>query len=259
MNRLAQPLADRLSLGAIPVAEALRYAIGLVEALREVHARGSVYGVEPAGIAIVEEQVRLVPTVPTPLTPCSPSTEQVAGRDLDARSDIFSLGAVLYEMLVGTPAFCAPTKTALRLEILERQPPPLENVRPGLARLVQKCLEKKPERRVQRMQVLLAELKLQGILARGPSSGKPIPEARTAPATLPVVPAFARETSPRWPAPQLHHPRCRPPLRNAAWPAPCAGRRTFIVRGRKGPWNLHWCTCAWESIAATAVITASCM
>ena len=155
--------------GPIPVPEALRYAIALAELLREMHAHGRTYGVlQPAGIGIVEEKVGLVPVPPAPLTPYF-SPEQVAGHDLDPRSDIFSLGAVLYEMLSGRPAFRAPTKPALRLEIMERHPAPLEHVCPGLWRVTQRCLEKKPERRVQRMQILLAELKLQEILARGPS------------------------------------------------------------------------------------------
>jgi serine/threonine protein kinase len=155
-----------MAAGPLPVAEALRYAIALAEALREVHSRGRIYAfLQPAGVAVLDGQVRLAPGGPTPVSPYF-SPEQVAGRDLDSRTDIFSLGAMIYEMLSGRRAFDAATRTALRIEILSRQPAPLENAPPALARLVCRCLEKKPERRVQRIEILLAELKLQEIIAR---------------------------------------------------------------------------------------------
>ena len=155
-----------MAAGPLPLAEALRYAIALAEALREVHSRGRVHAfLRPAGVANLDGQVRLVPCGSAAVSPYF-SPEQVEGRDLDPRTDIFSLGALMYEMLSGRRAFDAPTRMALRLEILHRQPALLENVPPTLARLVRRCLEKKPERRVQRMEILLAELKLQEIIAR---------------------------------------------------------------------------------------------
>ena len=156
-------LAERLAAGPLSVAEALRYAIALGEALREIHHRGRIHGyLEPAGIAIVEGQLRLPPSAPSAVSPYF-SPEQVAGSDLDARSDIFSLGAVLYEMLAGHAAFAAASKLALRMEILNRDPAELEDVPPAVGRLARQCLEKKPERRVQRMEILLARLKLAAI------------------------------------------------------------------------------------------------
>jgi serine/threonine protein kinase len=155
-----------MAAGPLPVAEALSYAIALAEALREFHGRGRIYAfLQPATVAILDGQVRLASCGPAPISPYF-SPEQVAGHDLDPRTDIFSLGAVMYEMLSGRRAFDAPTRTALRMEILDRKPPGLENVPPVLARLVRRCLEKKPERRIQRMEILLAELKLQAIFAR---------------------------------------------------------------------------------------------
>jgi serine/threonine protein kinase len=147
------------------MAEALRYAIGLAEALREVHGRSRIYAfLQPGGIAIQDGRIRLLPSGPVVVSPYF-SPEQVAGYDLDPRSDIYSLGAVLYEMLSGRRAFDAPTRIALRMEILDREPATLEGVPAALARLVRRCLEKKPERRVQRMEILLAELKLLEIVA----------------------------------------------------------------------------------------------
>ena len=157
-------LADRIAAGPLPVAEALHYAIAMAEALRAVHGRSRVYAhLQPAGVRMVDGRVQLVPCGPAPISPYF-SPEQVTGRDLDPRSDIFSLGAVLYEMLTGRKAFGASTRPALRFEILDREPAPLQNVPPALSRLVAQCLEKRPERRLQRMEILLAALKLQEIV-----------------------------------------------------------------------------------------------
>jgi len=96
------------------------------------------------------------------------SPEQVRGKDLDPRSDLFSLGAILYEMLSGRRAFSATNQAALRGEILQRDPAPLKNLSPALAQLVSHCLEKRPEQRLQRVEVLLAGLKLQYALVGSP-------------------------------------------------------------------------------------------
>jgi serine/threonine protein kinase len=158
-------LAEKMAGGALPLAEALRHAIATGEALRAVHARGRAYGVlQPANVILQDGGYHLVPAGLVVITPYF-SPEQLMGRDIDPRSDIFSLGALLYEMLSGRKAFEAPTKPALRFEILDREPAPLEHVPPVLSHLVMRCLEKKPERRVQRMEVLLASLKLQEIIA----------------------------------------------------------------------------------------------
>jgi len=166
-------LAERLARGPLLVSEALRYAVGTAEALRAVHGRGRVYAtLQPASIVMENDQVQLVPATLAAITPYF-SPEQVSGRDLDLRSDIFSLGAVLYEMLAGRKAFGSSTKAGLRIEILSAEPAPLTHVPPAVAQLVMRCLEKKPERRVQRMEILLAALKLQEIFA-------PPPRARAA-------------------------------------------------------------------------------
>jgi len=159
-------LADRMAAGALPLAEALHYAIATAEAVRMMHARGRAYAMlQPSNIFIRNDQVQLVPSGAVPISPYF-SPEQVSGRELDFRSDIFSIGALLYEMLSGHRAFGASTKPALRFEILDCEPPPLGNFPPTISQLVMRCLEKKPERRVQRMENLLAALKLQEILAR---------------------------------------------------------------------------------------------
>ena len=165
-----ETLADRLAEGALPEAEAVRFSIGLAESLREIHRQGRVYGLlHPAGVAIVEKHVRLLPAVPAEVTPYS-SPEQLAGADLDWRSDIFSLGAVMYEMWSGRRVFRAATKAALRMEIPNRDVAAPEIASPALAGMIRRCLEKKPERRIQRLEILLAELKLHNALGGAPAA-----------------------------------------------------------------------------------------
>ncbi|MGA2117171.1 MAG: protein kinase [Bryobacteraceae bacterium] len=154
--------------GPLPLAEALRYGIDLAEHLRHVHARRRVFAfLQPACVAIEGGRARLALPKAAGLSPYF-SPEQVRGNDLDSRSDLFSLGAILYEMLTGRPAFSATDEAALRGEILWRAPAPLQNFSPALAQLVSHCLEKRPEQRMQRVEVLLAGLKLQYALADAP-------------------------------------------------------------------------------------------
>jgi hypothetical protein len=160
-----------LAEGPLLYADAIRFAIGLAESLREIHRQGRVYGLlQPSGIAVIEGEVCLMSAVGARLTPYL-SPEQVAGDDLDWRSDIFSLGCIMYEMFSGRRAFRATAKAALHMEILNRDSALLDDIPPALARLIQRCLEKKPERRIQRMEILLAELKLRYALAGGEANG----------------------------------------------------------------------------------------
>ncbi|MEX1309431.1 MAG: protein kinase [Candidatus Sulfomarinibacteraceae bacterium] len=91
------------------------------------------------------------------------SPEQVRGRTADHRSDIFSLGCVLHEMLGGSRPFTAETAAEIMTAILRDEPPPLptilDNEAPGLRTLVARCLEKDPDRRPQQAQTLAEELR----------------------------------------------------------------------------------------------------
>src|SRR5262249_10177653 len=83
------------------------------------------------------------------------SPEQAEGKDVDARSDIFSFGAVVYEMLTGRQAFHEDSAMATMAAVLNKEPAPVLELAPGaprgLDRLVAKCLRKKPHDRWQHM------------------------------------------------------------------------------------------------------------
>ena len=89
--------------------------------------------------------------------------EQICGCEVDARSDLFSFGAVLYEMLTGKRAFDGDSATAVRLAILEREPPPVSSLQPlvppAVDEMVRRCLAKDPDERWQTAGDVLAELK----------------------------------------------------------------------------------------------------
>lgn len=101
------------------------------------------------------------------------SPEQVEGKELDARSDIFSLGAVLYEMLTGNKAFEGKTQLSVASAILEKEPKPLSVVKPTspavLDHVVQKCVAKEPDARWQSASDIGSELRW---IAEGGSRGE---------------------------------------------------------------------------------------
>jgi Tol biopolymer transport system component len=111
--------------------------------------------------------------------------EQVRGRKADVRSDIFSFGAILYEMLSGKRAFHGDSAADTMSAILREDPPDLsltnQNLPPGLERIVRHCLEKNPEQRFQSARDLAFDLEsLSGLSAPGarPVAAKPGPSRR---------------------------------------------------------------------------------
>ncbi len=100
------------------------------------------------------------------------SPEQARGLHLDHRTDIFSLGAVLFEMLAGFPPFRRDTAADTLSAVLTEDPPELATVvrvEPSLGRIVRHCLEKRPEDRFQNARDLI--FALQGLLTASPSAG----------------------------------------------------------------------------------------
>ncbi len=91
------------------------------------------------------------------------SPEQARGNPVDARTDIFSLGCVIYEMLAGRQAFPGETVSHAIIAVLEKEPPPISlfvrNFPPEIERIVKKCLEKNIQARYQSAKDLMAELK----------------------------------------------------------------------------------------------------
>jgi eukaryotic-like serine/threonine-protein kinase len=189
-----ETLAARLGRGALPLDEALRYAIESADALSEAHRHGIVHrDLKPANVILTKSGVKLLDfglaklqqtavgpnmtgstlaaTRENPLTGEGSilvtwpymAPEQLEGRDADARTDIFAFGAVLYEMATGRRAFEGDSHASLIAAILERDPLPLGDRQhaapPALERVVRKCLAKQPDARWQSARDLADALK----------------------------------------------------------------------------------------------------
>ena len=186
-----ETLANRLEKGALSLEQTLKYGAQIAEALDKAHRSGIVHrDLKPGNIMLTSSGAKLLDfglakeTSPlaslatmTAVTPKSPVTqqgtivgtfqymspEQVEGKELDGRSDIFSLGAVLYEMLTGKPAFEGKTQLSVASAILEKEPAPLSSLKPltpaSLERAIRRCLAKDREERWQTARDLAIELK----------------------------------------------------------------------------------------------------
>jgi serine/threonine protein kinase len=185
-----ETLAHRLERGPLPLEQTLKYGIQIADALDKAHRSGVVHrDLKPGNIMLTPTGAKLLdfglakPAVPLAnsdaLTAGQPapvteegvvvgtfqymSPEQVQGKELDGRSDIFSLGAVLYEMTSGRRAFEGKSQFGVASAILEREPEPLSVAKPmtppALDHAIQKCLGKLPEDRWQSASDLASELK----------------------------------------------------------------------------------------------------
>jgi serine/threonine protein kinase len=172
-----QPLSDSVSAGPLPGAQVLRYALQIAGALAHAHERGVVHRdlksanvvLTPDGRAKVldfglakrltgdesEAATRSQPSLTRPGaivgTLAYMAPEQLRGEPADARSDIWALGVVLYEMAAGNRPFRGPTGFVLSSAILNQAPAPLPaGVAGELQAVIERCLEKEPARRYQR-------------------------------------------------------------------------------------------------------------
>jgi eukaryotic-like serine/threonine-protein kinase len=174
-----ESLESRLARGPLPVNEALDIATQVARGLAKAHQSGIVHrDVKPANLFLTEDGVVKVldfgiakligESVLTRAgsllgTPFYMAPEQTRGQEVDARADVWSLGAVLYQMLTGRCPFAGGSDAAVVYAVLHRDPEPLAHLRPEvppeIARIVARMLEKEPERRYADAGEALAELR----------------------------------------------------------------------------------------------------
>jgi Tol biopolymer transport system component len=189
-----ETLATRLEKGPLPLDQALKYGAQIADALDKAHSSGVVHrDLKPGNIMLTKTGVKLLDfglakatteVMATSLTEVSTAPtqsrtltaegtilgtlhymapEQLEGRDADARSDIFALGEVLYEMGTGRQAFQGKSRASVIAAILSSAPPPMSTLQPmtppALDGAVKRCLAKDPEERWQSARDLVLELR----------------------------------------------------------------------------------------------------
>src|ERR1700722_4301621 len=192
-----ETLADRLIRGPLPIEQVFKYGIEICDGLEKAHRSGVVHrDLKPGNIMLTKAGAKLMDfglakaavvtasgnsssltmTLSTPMgshpltaqgtvvgTFQYMSPEQVEGKEADSRSDIFALGAVLYEMATGKRAFEGKTAASAMAAVLERDPAPMSSVQPmtppAFERLVKTCLAKDPDERWQTVHDLKLQLR----------------------------------------------------------------------------------------------------
>jgi eukaryotic-like serine/threonine-protein kinase len=217
-----ETLRERLARGPIPGRKAIDYASQIVQGLAAAHEKGIVHrDLKPENIFVTregrvkildfglakasasEDRLLLATDGPTQ-TALNPETtpgtvmgtvgymspEQARGQPADARSDIFSFGAILYEILSGRRAFNGDSAVEMLSAILKDDPPDLVesalSLPPGLERIVRHCLEKAPEHRFQSTRDLAFGLDT----LKEPTIVSSVAAAKMAPRAAPVSPRF---------------------------------------------------------------------
>ena len=207
-----ETLADRLIKGELPLDQVLRYGLEICDGLEKAHQTGVIHrDLKPSNVMLTKSGAKLMdfglakaipktapsvssltatlpgPSTDQPLTAHGTlvgtfqymSPEQLEGQDADARSDIFALGAVLYEMTTGNRAFTGKTQASIVAAILTSEPPPISAGQPmsppALDRAVKLCLAKDPEQRFQNVHDV--KLQLEWITEGGSQTGVPAPVA----------------------------------------------------------------------------------
>src|SRR5579864_6838001 len=187
-----ETLAQRLLKGSLPLDQVLQYAIEIADALDKAHRKGITHrDLKPGNIMLTKSGSKLLdfglaklkqeiaPAIPESQLPTMQSAitgegtilgtlqymapEQVEAKEVDARTDIFAFGAVVYEMATGRKAFEGKTSASVMAKILQVDPPPMTSLQPmtppALDRVVKKCLAKEPEKRWQAASDVCDELK----------------------------------------------------------------------------------------------------
>ena len=168
MNNVETPrrtLSDCLHEGKLPETEALGYAVALAQELCRLHAEGRVHGgLSPSAVVLTEAGLQLLPADEFGESAPYMAPEVVAGAPCDVLSDVFSFGAMVYEMLSGRRAFDGPNPDALHQAIAESTPPPCGGA--AFNAMIQTCLAKDPSARFHRVEKILMELRLAAIAGR---------------------------------------------------------------------------------------------
>jgi serine/threonine protein kinase/tetratricopeptide (TPR) repeat protein len=175
-----ETLADALVRGPLPLRQVLRYGREIADALDKAHRLGIVHrDLKPGNIMLTKSGAKVLDfglakydapavtgateaaTQQRPLTEEGSllgtmqymAPEQLEGRDADARTDIFALGAIVYEMAAGRRAFEGKSRASLIAAIMERDPVPISTIQPmtplALDSVVRRCLAKEPDERLQ--------------------------------------------------------------------------------------------------------------
>jgi eukaryotic-like serine/threonine-protein kinase len=202
-----ETLAKRLERGPLPLEQVLKHGAQIADALDKAHRAGIVHrDLKPGNIMLTAAGAKLLdfglakPAAPlaslatltvtkaeSPVTQQGTivgtfqymSPEQVEGKELDGRSDIFSLGAVLYEAVTGKKAFEGKSQLSVASAILEKEPALISSIKPltppALDHVIRRCLAKDPEERWQTARDFALELKW---IAESGSQSVPVPVLR---------------------------------------------------------------------------------
>jgi eukaryotic-like serine/threonine-protein kinase len=187
-----ETLEQRLLKGPLPSEQTLRYATQIADALAKAHKLGITHrDLKPSNVMLTKSGAKLmdfglakqsgVAPLAAALTEMTMehskltgegmlvgtfqymAPEQLEGKEADARTDMFALGEVIYEMATGKPAFYGKSRASLIAAILTTEPPPITQLQPltplALERVVKKCLAKDPDDRWQSASDLASELK----------------------------------------------------------------------------------------------------
>ena len=197
-----ETLAARLQRGPLSVAETIRLSAQIADALAAAHRQNVVHrDLKPANVMLTSRGIKLLdfglaalrgedslhgdPHVTTTGailgTPAYMAPEQLQGRPVDARADLFALGAVMHEMLTGRRAFDGTSSAEVAVAILEHDPEPIakarDDVPDALSWAIRECLAKNPDERWQNAGDLARQLEWNGISSGTIASGE-VPVAR---------------------------------------------------------------------------------
>jgi serine/threonine protein kinase len=214
-----ETLAQRLLKGSLPMEQVLQYAIEIADALDKAHRKGVTHrDLKPGnimltktgtklldfglaklkqGVAPANVQLSELPTAKDPLTAEGAivgtlqymAPEQLEGKEVDARTDIFAFGAVVYEMATRKRAFEGKSQASVISAIMSSEPAPMTTLQPmtppALDRVTKKCLRKDPDERWQSARDVTDELKW--IAEGGSQASVPAPGATSHTGRLRIV------------------------------------------------------------------------